>query len=70
MDQKSNVPVAKVQAVGWAGGVTTLILTVMTLLGINIPEDMVNQAVIGISALVSIVTFLAGYFKRSATKDK
>jgi hypothetical protein len=70
MNQDSNVPVKKVQAVGWAGAATTLILAVMTLLGINIPEDMVNEAIIAISALVSIVTFLAGYFKKNTAEEK
>ena len=70
MNQDSNVPVRKVQAVGWAGGITTVILAVMTLLGIDIPEDMVNEAIVAISALVSIVTFLAGYFKKSSVKEQ
>lgn len=69
MNQDSSKPVAKVQAVGWAGGVVTLVLLVGTLLGINIPADQVNQVVVGISALVSIVTFLAGYFKKSKVKE-
>lgn len=69
MNQSSNVPVAKVQAVGWAGGIVTLVLLVATMLGIDIPADKVNEAVVGISALVSIVTFVAGYFKRSKIKE-
>lgn len=69
MNQDTNKPVAKVQAVGWAGGVVTLILLVCSLLGVNIPADQVNQVIIGISALVSIVTFLAGYFKKSKAKE-
>jgi hypothetical protein len=69
MDQDSNVPVPKVQAVGWAGSAATLILLVGTLLGIDIPADKVNEAVVGIAALVSLVTFLAGYFKKSNVKD-
>lgn len=70
MDQKTAVPVPKVQAVGWAGSAVTLVLLVGTLLGIDIPEDKVNEVMVGISALVTIVTFLAGYFKKSSVKEK
>lgn len=68
MNQDTNVPVPKIQAVGWAGSIVTLVLLVGTLLGIDIPADMVNEAIVGISALVSIVTFVAGYFKKSNVK--
>jgi uncharacterized membrane protein YuzA (DUF378 family) len=47
-----------------AGAVVTLILLVGTLFGIQFQPDQVNQAVVGISALVSIITFLAGYIKK------
>lgn len=69
MNQDSLKPLPKVQAVGWAGSATTLILLVMSLLGIDIPADMVNEAVVGIAALVSLVTFFAGYFKKSNAKE-
>lgn len=69
MNQSSNIPVPKMQAVAWAGSVTTLILLVGTLLGIDIPADKVNEAIVGISALVSLVTFIAGYFKKSNVKE-
>lgn len=63
-DQPTAAPVPKVQAVGIAGGVVTLILLVGTLFGIQFQPDQVNQAVVGLSALVSLITFAAGYFKR------
>ena len=69
MNQDSLKPVAKIQAVGWAGSVATLILLVGTLLGIDIPADKVNEAVVGIAAVISIVTFVAGYFKQAKTKE-
>lgn len=69
MNQDTNKPVAKVQAVGWAGSLVTLVLLVGSLAGVDIPADKVNEVVIGISALVSIVTFLAGYFKKSKVKE-
>ena len=69
MDQDTNKPVAKVQAVGYAGGLVTLVLLVGTLLGVDIPADKVNEAIVGISALVSLVTFVAGYFKKSKVKE-
>lgn len=62
--QPTSAPVAKVQAVGNAGAVVTLVLLVGTLFGIQFQPDQVNQAVVGISALVSIITFLAGYYRR------
>lgn len=65
-NQPSSAPVPKVQAVGIAGGVVTLILLIGTLFGIQFQPDQVNQAVVGISALVSIITFLAGYWKKDS----
>lgn len=65
-EQPSAAPVPKVAAVGVAGAVVTLILLVGTLFGIQFQPDQVNQAVVGISALVSIITFLVGYLKKDA----
>lgn len=69
MNQDSNKPVPKVQAVGWAGGLVTLVLLVGTMFGVDIPADQVNEVLVGVSALVSIATFLAGYFKKSRVKE-
>lgn len=63
-DQPSAAPTPKVASVGIAGGVVTLVLLVGTLFGIQFEPDQVNQAVVGISAIVSLITFLAGYFKK------
>lgn len=63
-EQPTAAPVPKIQAVGMAGAVVTLILLLGTLFGIQFQPDQVNQAVVGISALVSIITFLAGYYKK------
>lgn len=63
-NQPTSAPVPKVAAVGVAGGVVTLILLIGSLFGIQFEPDQVNQAVVGISALVSLVTFLAGYLKK------
>lgn len=69
MNQSSNKPVPKVAAVGQAGSIVTLILLIGTLLGVEIPADKVNEVVVGISALVSLITFAAGYFKQSNVKE-
>jgi len=69
MNQNTNVPVPKVKAVGWAGGIVTLVLLITSMVGIEIPAEQVNQVLVGVSALVSIVTFLAGYFKKSNVKE-
>lgn len=69
MNQDTNIPVPKMQAVAWSGSIVTLILLVGTMLGIDIPADKVNEAVVGIAALVSLVTFVAGYFKKSNVKE-
>lgn len=65
-DQPTLKPTAKVAAVGTAGVAVTLILVVASLFGITIPADTVNDAVIGVSAIVTLVTFVAGYFKKSS----
>lgn len=65
-DQPSAAPVPKIQAVGLAGGLVTLILLVASLVGIELEPDQVEEAVVGVSALVSLITFLAGYLKRDA----
>lgn len=69
-EQPSSAPVPKVAAVGVAGSVVTAILLLGTLFGVKLEPELVNQAVVGVSALVTLVTFLAGYFKKDAKPAK
>lgn len=70
-NQPSSAPVPKVQAVAGAGAVITAIVTLLALMGVIVPES-VSQAAEGavvalfvvISALQTILTFAAGYFKK------
>lgn len=64
MDLSKLKPVPKIQAVAYAGGATTVILLLASLLGLQLPEDKVNELVVGVSALVSLVTFVAGWWKK------
>lgn len=65
-EQPTKEPVPKVMAVGEAGAVVTVILLVLKLLGIEVPPELVGEAVVGTSAIVSLVVFLAGYWKKDA----
>jgi positive regulator of sigma E activity len=77
--QPTATPTAKVKAVGYAGGVVTSVAALVYLLslfGIIVPVDVSDAAVqliTGVIALVSlvqtIVTFAAGYFKKSDTAN-
>lgn len=69
MNQDSMKPVPKVQAVGLAGSIVTLIVLIGAMMGIDIPADKVDQAIVGITALVSLITFVAGYVKKSNVKE-
>lgn len=76
--QPTPAPVAKVKAVGYAGIITTivpLIVTVLASFGVALPDNISNQAVAVIGAIVtlyaavqSVVHFLAGYIKKAETK--
>lgn len=68
-NQPTAKPTAKVAAVGVTGTVVTIItFLALNVFGVQIPEDMLKPAVTGVVAIVSLVTFLAGYFKKSNTK--
>lgn len=77
-NQPTSAPTAKVKAVGVAGVVTVLVPLVVTILasfGVIVPQEVSDQAIAGIGAIVtiwaaiqSIVHFAAGYFKKSETK--
>jgi len=67
--QPTAKPTAKVAAVGVAGLISTAIVWAgLSFFNINIPADLADQAVGGAIALMSLITFLVGYFKKSNTK--
>lgn len=72
-DQPTGAPVPKMVAVGSAGAIITLLVTVLAAFGIIIPDDVSGSATAGIAAVMVIVSsaqtvlsFLAGYFKKDA----
>lgn len=77
--QPTATPTAKVKAVGVAGGITTIVATLVWLLasfGVIVPEnvsDALVQLITGAIALYSlfqtVVTFAAGYIKKSDTAN-
>lgn len=68
-NQPTARPTAKVAAVGVAGlASTALVWLALTVFGVEIPAEMADEAVGGVVALVSLITFVTGYFKKSNTK--
>jgi predicted membrane channel-forming protein YqfA (hemolysin III family) len=72
-EQPTSLPVPKVAAAGIAGVIVTAVVTVLALSGIIVPDN-VSQAAVNavaaviflISAVQTVVTFAAGYFKKDA----
>lgn len=72
-NQPTSLPVPKVAAVGIAGVIVTAIVALLAAFGIIVPDN-VSQAATGavagiifvISAIQTIVTFAAGYYKKDA----
>lgn len=72
-EQPSNAPVPKVAAVGQAGTAIGAIVTLLALTGVIVPEGLSQQAEMAVQAAFviisfgqSLLTFLAGYFKKDA----
>lgn len=65
INQPTSTPTLKVQAVGYAGSAVTAVLALGALFGIQLPADSVNQVAVGVSALVTLVTFVSGYIKKN-----
>lgn len=72
-EQPTSVPVPKVAAVGIAGVVVTALVSMLAAFGILVPDNVSTAAtgavagvVIVISALQTIITFVAGYLKKDA----
>lgn len=66
-DQPSAAPVPKVRAVAVSGAVVTALVLIAGMFGIQLPVDFkenVNAVVGGIVALVTLINFVAAYFKR------
>jgi hypothetical protein len=72
-EQPTSLPVPKVAAAGIAGVIVTAVVTVLALSGIIVPGNVSQAAVNAISAIVflvsavqTVVTFAAAYFKKGA----
>lgn len=70
-EQPTSLPVPKVKAAGIAGVIVTAVVTVLSMSGIIVPDN-VSSAAVGtvsavvfiISALQTIITFAAAYIKK------
>lgn len=72
VNQPTNAPVAKVQAVGISGAITTVIVLLGGVFGITLPDnlaDNITQLVAGVIALTTLINFVAGYLKKSRVRD-
>jgi hypothetical protein len=72
-EQPTSAPVPKVQAAGIAGVIVTAVVTVLTLSGIAVPDGVseaafnaISGVVILFSAIQTVLTFGAAYFKKDA----
>lgn len=75
-NQPSQKPIAKVLAVGQAGGAIAAIVTILALFGIIVPDELSDQGEAAATAVIVVVTFgqallqfAAGYFKKSKVKE-
>lgn len=65
VNQPTSTPTPKVQAVGYAGSAVTVVLLLASMFGLQLPADSVNQVAVGVSAFVTLVTFVSGYYKKN-----
>lgn len=65
VNQPTSEPTEKMKAVGAAGSIVTIVLLVGSILGVTLPAESVNAVAVGVSALVSLVTFVAGYYRKN-----
>lgn len=76
MNQDSNVPVPKVAAVGKAGVAIGALVTLLSLSGIIVPDNLTSGAEAAVQAVFiilsfaqALIQFAAGYFKQSNVKE-
>lgn len=74
-NQPTAAPTAKVSAVGVAGVVIAALVSILTAFGVTLPDGLPEQANNTVTAIIvvitfvqAVITFLAGYFKKSNTK--
>lgn len=60
-----RTPVPKMQAVAVAGALITAIVGICAAAGIVIPEEVSDAALVAVTAIASVVTFVAGYLKKN-----
>ncbi len=54
----------KVAASVTAGTIASAVVGLLVAVGVDVPADVADEAVVGIAALTTVVTFVAGYLKR------
>lgn len=71
-NQPTAAPTAKVAAVGGAGAVIALVVTLLAYMGVIVPDGLSEQATAAVAGVIAIVTFVqaavqffAGYIKKS-----
>lgn len=64
MNQPTAAPTAKMTAVGVSGAIVTLVGALCAMFGVQVPENVSGALLVLVPALVTIVTFASGYFKR------
>lgn len=72
-DQPTPALVPKMKAVATTSGVIAAIVTLLTLVGVTIPNGLDQQANVAVGAVIVIISFVqavapvaAGYFKKDA----
>lgn len=74
-NQPTSKPTAKIAAVGTAGIIVSLTVSMLAIFGVIVPDDLSAQAEQAVTAVILIITFgqaliqfIAGYMKKSEKK--
>lgn len=62
--QPTPKPTQKMTTVGLAGVVVTAVVGILAAFGVQVPADVSGAVLTGVSAVVTVVTFVAGYVKK------
>lgn len=64
--QPTAQPTAKMTAVGGAGALVLALVTILTVFGVTVPENVQGAVITLITAAAVIIPFVAGYVKRES----
>lgn len=70
MDQPSLLPNSKMTAVAVSGAIVTAIVGVLSVFNIAVPANVSSASLVVVSALVTVISFAAGYIKRERALPK